>query len=162
MEELNLKQDKPLGGLDGVAGPFVDEEKGVCNVEEALQGASDIIAEIVADSAEVRKSLRQLMQKKAVVHGAAASEEDSVYRTYYEFEQPLQKLQGHQVLALNRGDKANFLKVSVDIEKELPLALLEQAFVKAGSTASELVQAPVEDSYLQLLHPSMDRSLRTA
>ena len=97
---------------------YIDPEKGVETAEDALQGANDIIAENISDDAAIRKILREYMLKQSVVESAAATEEDSVYRLYYDFRQSVSRIQGHQVLALNRGEREEFLKVNVVTDRD--------------------------------------------
>ena len=119
---LSQKTNKAPADL---AAAFVDAEKGVETVEDALQGARDIIAEAVSDNAEVRKRVRNLVQIHGVVTSVQAKEgEDSVYATYYDFSQPVSKLAGHRVLALNRGEKEEFLKVAVTCDPGRPLNVI--------------------------------------
>ena len=114
---------------------YVDPEKGVETVEDALAGASDIIAEWISDDADLRKALRRLLQEKAVLRTEAASEEDSVYALYYDFAQPVSRLQGYQVLAVNRGEKEKFLKVSVELNEMVAMQTVRRAVVRPGSPA---------------------------
>ena len=119
---LLLSQSKNLPAPEELAKKAIDPEKGVETVEDALAGASDIIAENISDDADIRKSLRLLANAKGHAGSKAAKDdEDSIDRMYYEFAQPLNKLQSHQVLALNRGEREGFLKVSLDIPRDLAL-----------------------------------------
>ena len=142
------------------AADYIDPEKGVETAEDALAGASDIIAEEISDDAAIRKALRELIQKRAKLSSAAKTEEDSVYRLYYDFSQPLSKLQGHQILAINRGEREDVLKVGVDMDRETALIALRRAVLIPGSPANELVRAAAEDSYDRLLFPSLEREIR--
>ena len=99
--------------LEEAAAPYVDAEKGVETVEDALQGASDIIAELISDDADVRKALKEAFTESGIISSKAAKEEDSVYAQYYEFAEAVSKVADHRILALNRGEKEGFLKVSV-------------------------------------------------
>lgn len=157
-----LAQSPGLGGLRALAAAYVDAEKGVESADDALAGASDIIAEIVSDDASLRKTLRALLEKRGVLRSAAAADADSVYRLYYDFTQPVARLQGHQVLALNRGEKEGFLKVDVQLNRDLALNAVYAASVKPGSPASDFVRAAAEDAYDRLLRPSLEREIRSA
>lgn len=157
-----FSQDKRLPALESLASAYVDAEKGVSTVEEALAGAADIVAEWVSDSAEVRRKLRESIQKGGRVASQAAKEEDSVYSLYYKFEQPLSRLAGHQILAINRGEKEGFLKVDLEEDREAALGIVRREVVKPGSSASEFVRAAAEDAYDRLILPSMERELRGA
>ena len=140
---------------------YVDPEKGVETAEDALAGASDIIAEIISDDAQLRRSLRTLLHEKAKLCTGAATEEDSVYSLYYEFTQPVSKLQGYQILAVNRGEKEKFLKVSVDLDEHLAMDAVRRAAVKPGSAATAFVEAAAQDAYDRLIFPSVERDLRS-
>ncbi len=129
--------------------------------EDALQGASDIIAEQISDDAELRKRLRELLMKNGILRSAAATEEDSVYRLYYDFSQALSRLQGHQILAVNRGEKEELLKVSVELDRELALRTVRRHVVVPGSRAMEFVKAAAEDAYDRLIFPSLEREARS-
>ena len=142
------------------AGKYIDPEKGMETAEDALAGASDIIAERISDDAELRKKLRELLMDHADLRSEAATDEDTVYRLYYDFTQPVRKLQGHQVLAINRGEKEEKLKVSVVIDRELALRTVRRAVVLPGSRAMEFVKAAAEDAYDRLLFPSLEREVR--
>ncbi len=144
------------------AGAYVDAEKGVETAEDALAGASDIIAEQLSDDAALRGKLRTLLEKNAVLHSTAATEEDTVYRLYYEFAQAVSKLQGHQVLAINRGEREEKLKVSVELDRELTLRTVRRHAVIPGSAAMEFVKAAAEDAYDRLIFPSLEREVRAA
>ena len=154
-------QPSDLPDLHLLAEPYVDAEKGVETIDDALAGASDIIAERVSDDANLRKALRTLFEKRGFVHSAAAKEEDSVYRLYYEFVQPVARMQGHQVLALNRGEKEGFLKVSVTLDRDLALTAVCNAFIKSGTSAAEFMRLACEDAYDRLLEPSLEREIRS-
>ena len=160
---LLLSQGRNLPAPEELAKKSVDPEKGVETVEDALAGASDIIAETISDDADIRKSLRLLANAKGHAGSKAAKEdEDSVYRMYYEFAQPLNKLQSHQVLALNRGEREGFLKVSLDIPRDLALDRIWKRVLKPGSPATEFVRTAAEDSYDRLIAPSLEREIRSA
>ncbi len=155
-------QERQSSSPEELAKEFLNPDLGVETIEDALAGASDIIAEQISDDAELRKGLRAMMQKKAVCGSKPAKEdEDSVYRLYYDFTQPVSKLQSHQILALNRGEKEGFLKVSLDLDRAASLQLIKRSVVKPGSPCMTFVAAAAEDSFDRLLEPSMERELRT-
>ena len=155
---------QPLTGPapEELAEDYVNQEKGVASVEEALAGASDIIAERISDDAAIRSLLRQLIAERALLRSEAATEEDSVYRLYYDFKQPLSRLQGHQILAINRGEKEGFLKVAVEVDRELALQRLRRAVIRPGSPYMAFVRAACDDAYDRLIFPSMERETRSA
>ena len=159
---LLFSQGKNLPAPEVLAEKSVDPEKGVESVEDALAGASDIIAEMISDDADIRKRLRQLFEAKAAMHTVANTEEDTVYRLYYDFTQPLNRLQSHQILAINRGEREEKLKVSLALPREEALERIFRQVVKPGSTATAFVRAAAEDGYDRLLEPSLERELRSA
>ncbi len=151
---LAQEQKAPCGGSRQ---GFIDPEKGVETVADALQGANDIIAELISDDADIRKALRGLLMRQGRLRSLAATEEDSVYRLYYDFEQAIPKLAGHQILAINRGEKEGVLSVTVLLDREAALPALRRAVVKPGSAAMEFVKAACEDAYDRLIYPSLER-----
>ena len=159
---LLFAQERDCPRPEDAAAGFIDSEKGVETAADALQGANDIIAEWISDDAAVRKSLRELLERRGTLRSLAATEEDSVYRLYYDFEQSLSHLQGHQILAINRGEKEEKLKVTVLLDREQALPLLRRAVVKPGSAAMEFVKTAAEDAYDRLIFPSLEREMRTA
>ena len=159
---LLFAQERGCPAPEDAAADFIDAEKGVESIDAALAGANDIIAEWISDDAAVRKALRELFEKRGTLRSLAATEEDTVYRLYYDFEQPLSRLQGHQILAVNRGEKEEKLKVSVQLDRELALPALRRAVVKPGSAAMEFVKSAAEDAYDRLIFPSLERELRAA
>ena len=159
---LLFAQERDCPRPEEAAQDFIDPEKGVEAIADALQGANDIIAEWISDDAAVRKSLRELLERRGTLRSLAATEEDSVYRLYYDFEQSLSRLQGHQILAINRGEKEEKLKVTVLLDRELALPLLRRAVVKPGSAAMEFVKDAAEDAYDRRIYPSLEREMRAA
>ena len=144
-----------------LAESFIDPEKGVQTLEDALSGASDIIAEWISDDPDIRKALREKMEQRAVITVTAADEEqDSVYRLYYAFTSPVSRLQNHQVLAINRGEKEGFLKVSVALPGNEGAALVCRKALKPTMWVSAFVKAAAEDAYDRLIAPSAERELR--
>ena len=141
---------------------YVDAEKGVETAEDALSGASDIVAETISDDAETRKVLRTLLEREGRLCSQAAVEEDSVYRLYYDFSQPLRRLQGHQVLAINRGEKEGVLKVRVELDRETALQALRRRVVVPGTAAMAFVKAAAEDAWDRLIFPALEREARSA
>ncbi len=162
LAEVIFAQTRDLAAPDALAQNYLDAEKGVETIADALQGANDIIAEWISDDAAIRKSLRELLEKRGTLRSLAATEEDSVYRLYYDFSQPVAKLQGHQILAINRGEKEEKLKATVLLDRDLALPLLRRAVVKPGSSAMEFVKAAAEDAYDRLIYPSLEREMRAA
>ena len=162
LAELLFAQAADGPAPEEAAGAFIDPEKGVETAEDALQGASDIIAERISDDADIRKRLRELVWKKGYLVSAAAAKEpeDTVYRLYYAFRSPLNRVQGHQVLAVNRGEREGVLKVSVEMEREAALIPVRRAVLNPGAPAMAFVRAAAEDAYDRLIFPSVEREMR--
>ena len=141
---------------------YVDPEKGVDTVQAALQGAGDILAEAISDDAAVRKKLRQQYLKRAMLvsRAAKAEPEDSVYRLYYNFKCPVSKVQGYQTLAINRGEREGFLKVSVELDPEAAHVTVRRVAVP-GRTCMDFIRAAADDAYDRLIQPSMEREIRS-
>ncbi len=158
---LLFAQERDCPRPEDAAREFLAPEKSVDTVTDALQGASDIIAEQISDDADIRKALRGLLSRQGRLACCAATEEDSVYRLYYDFEQALSRLQGHQILAINRGEKEGMLKVSVTLDRDQALPLLRRAVVKPGSPAMEFIKSAAEDAYDRLIFPSLEREARS-
>jgi len=145
-----------------LAQAFIDPEKGVETVEDALAGASDIIAEDLSDDAEIRKNLRGLINRRgSLVCKAEDSEKDSVYQLYYDFNTPISRLMDHQILAMNRGEKEEFLKIAVTLPGNEGAALVCRAALKPTATVSAFVRAAAEDAYERLIFPSLQREVRS-
>jgi uncharacterized protein len=154
-------QKKYTPAPETLAGAYIDAEKGVETVEAALAGASDIIAEMVSDNAEVRRKLRDTIQRSGKVSSCAAKDEDSVYSLYYEFDQSLSRLQGHQILAINRGEKEGYLKANVETDHDIGLGTVQREVVANGSNATDFVRQASGDAYDRLIYPSMERETRS-
>ncbi len=144
-----------------LAQDYVSEELGVATIEAALAGASDIIAENLSDSADIRKALRELVMRRAsLVCKAEDSEAESVYTLYYDFNQPISRLQDHQILAINRGEKEGILKASIVLPGNEGAALVCRAALKPQMNVSAFVRAAAEDSFERLIFPSVQREVR--
>ncbi len=149
---------------EDAAREYIDPDKGVETVADALQGANDIMAEWISDNADVRKALRELILKQGVLTSKSKDDEpeDTVYRLYYDFRVSLPKAQGHQILAINRGEREEVLKATVVTDRNMALPLVERLVVRPGSPATELVRAAAEDAYDRLIYPSLEREARNA
>ena len=145
-----------------LAGAYVSEEKGVADADEALAGASDVIAEMISDSPDSRRIMHGLIKKTGILRAQAAKEEDSVYRQYYDFSQPVSRLQGHQVLAVNRGEKEGFLKVSLLLDRETALSEISCGMIRPGARNAAFLSAAAADGYDRLLFPSVETETRAA
>ncbi|MEE1061591.1 MAG: Tex family protein [Ruminococcus sp.] len=156
-----LKQENSFDPYKA-AEDYVDEEKGVASADEAIKGAMDIIAEAVSDNAEIRKRVRNLTNMYGVISSVAAdAETDSVYRTYYEYKEPVKKIADHRLLAVNRGEKEGFLKVSVEMDSEKPLRSINSVMITNESCVSaDIIKEACEDAYSRLIFPSIEREIR--
>lgn len=139
---------------------YVDAEKELADGETALAGAMDIIAEDMSDHAELRKKLRGLFLRTGKLTTVASKEEDSVYATYYEFSENCQKIPGHRILAINRGEKEGFLKVSLDVEEGESLDLIHSYWIQGESAAKQYLLATAQDAYNRLIFPSLETEVR--
>lgn len=160
LAQLLFEQTADCPKPEEAARDYLDEEKGVETVEDALQGANDIVAEWISDDANIRKTLRELMLRQAALVTEAAIEEDSVYRLYYDFRSPLSKLQGHQILAINRGEKEDCLKVHLEIDENVILPAVRRSVLKPGSAAMEFIRNAADDAWNRLLQPSLVNEIR--
>ena len=163
LAELLMAQEKSYEpSIEEQAAGYINEEKGVASVEEALQGARDIIAEDISDNAEYRKEIRALTFEHGTLNARAAKEEDSVYAQYYEYSESLKKVAPHRVLAINRGEKEEFLKADISVDADVVLQGLRKTVLKGnGSPAAEHVAAALTDSYERLIAPSIEREIRS-
>ena len=162
LAQLLYAQERSCPRPEDAAADFVDPEKGVETVADALQGANDIVAELLSDDAAIRKTLRTLLMRQGHLRSLAVKEEDSVYRLYYDFDQPVAKLADHQILAINRGEKEGLLSVTVLLDRDTALPVLRRAAVKPGSAAMEFMKSTCEDAYDRLIYPSLEREARAA
>ncbi len=156
-----MEQDESNTSPELEAEKYITDE--VPNVEEALQGAMDIIAETVSDSSDTREAIRKLLLRDGeIVCSNNSNEETSVYSDYYDFSQKIKLLPPHRILAMDRGEKEGFLKVAIFIEKENCLNTIKDFYIRNNSTCSEYIEKAIEDSYDRLLFPSMERERRSA
>ena len=160
LAELLLSQTVTSGTLEALAAPYVNEEKGVMSTDDALAGAGDIIAETISDDAAIRAELRRLYRTRGVLWAKAATDEDSVYRLYYDYREPVSRVQGHRVLAVNRGEREGMLKAGVEIEDALALQEIRRAVFRGISISNAFVNACCEDAWRRLIEPSAEREIR--
>ncbi len=156
-----LMQNVKTGTAEELAQPYINEEKGVLTAEDALQGARDILSEQMSDDADARKALRALCYRSGVIESRKAKEEDSVYSMYYEFSQEIRTLPGHRILAMNRGEREEFLKVSVRMDEEASVDVLNKAFVREGSVTTQQIKLTTQDAWDRLIKPSLEREIRS-
>lgn len=145
-----------------MAKDFINEEKAVNTVEDALAGALDIIAENISDDASIRKRLRVIFASQGILEVKASNpEEDSVYSQYYDFKEPIRKIQGHRVLAIDRGERESFLKVNIDMDIQKAMNIIYSVAVKGESLCKEDVIKACDDAYSRLIFPSIEREIRS-
>lgn len=155
-----LEQDN-LTDPEKEAELFINEEKNITDVKTALQGAMDIIAEDISDDAEIRKKLRKLaVDKGEIVSKASDPEAESVYTNYYEYSEAVAKIANHRVLAIDRGEKENFLKIAISLDEVSATGLIINKYVKNNSPCGEIVSQAAIDSYKRLIFPSIEREIR--
>lgn len=154
-------QDGTIFDLNNEASKYVNEEKSVFTIEDALKGASDIISEKISDSAELRKKLKQIIKSSGFIQSESKTEDDTVYTMYYEYSEPIAKIPSHRILALNRGEKEGILKVSVFVEEKLSIEAIEKMFLKNDVVTSDFCKEAIIDSYDRLIFPSLEREIRS-
>lgn len=160
LAELLLAQDKKTDPVSEAAA-YVSDEKGVATAEDALQGAMDIIAEDISDNAELRKHLREAFFKEGTISSKAAAEDSNeVYKNYFEYAEPVNKIAGHRILALDRGEKEEQLKVAIEVPEGVGEGMITYEYVKNNSKCAEYVRTACEDSYKRLIFPSIEREVR--
>ena len=156
-----LMLQDPHGDPEKEAEKYIDPEKEVADTEAALSGARDILAEMVSDDADVRKSLREMMTREGILTTRAAKEEDSVYSMYYDFREPVRTMAAHRILAVNRGEREEFLKVSLEVPEEKAMAETRRPYVRGNGPVSAQVAAACDDAWERLIFPSLEREIRT-
>lgn len=155
-----LEQDKNSPSPEELAKNYVDEEKGVEDIATALQGANDIIAEIISDSPQIRQELKELIYRKGLIVSTKKKDEDSVYSMYYDYSEAVAKIPSHRILAINRGEKEEFLKAGIQIEDFQAISVFFRNFVKNGSACTDFVKEAAADSYKRLVFPSVENEVR--
>ncbi|MBQ8733335.1 MAG: RNA-binding transcriptional accessory protein [Anaerotignum sp.] len=151
---------KLIGTLEDYASAFIDAEKGVETIEDALQGAKDILAEQISDDADLRKVLREATVQYGALLSKKTKDEPSVYEMYYDYQEPLKKVAGHRILAVNRGEKEGFLSVKIEGEEDRLLQRMERKIIRKNSDTAEILQEVIADSYKRLIAPSLEREIR--
>ena len=161
LADLLFNQELQEGSIDAIAAEYIDTEKGVESAEEALAGAGDIIAEKISDDADIRRLLKDLIYKAGLISSKGTTEDDSVYRQYYDYTEAVGKIPSHRVLAINRGEAEKFLKVSVEVDEPAALTIVKNHSVKKErSISSDFVSTCAEDAYSRLIFPSVEREIR--
>ncbi len=151
---------KLIGKLEDYAAAFVDAEKGVETIADAMQGAKDILAEQISDDADLRKTLREATVQYGALLSKKSKEEPSVYEMYYDYQEPLKKAAGHRILAVNRGEKEGFLSVKIEGEEDKLLQRMERKIIRKNSDTAEILREVIADSYKRLIAPSLEREIR--
>lgn len=151
---------KLIGTLEDYAAAFVDVEKGVETIADAIQGAKDILAEQISDDADLRKTLREATVQFCALLSKKSKDEPSVYEMYYDYQEPLKKAAGHRILAVNRGEKEGFLSVKIEGEEDRLLQRMERKIIRKNSDTAEILQEVIVDSYKRLIAPSLEREIR--
>ena len=157
---LWLMIQDPKGDPLQEAEKYIDPEKEVPDAESALAGARDILAETVSDDADVRKTLREMLLREGVVVTKAAKEEDSVYSMYYDFREPVRSMAAHRILAVNRGEREEFLKVALEAPEEKALESIRKMYVRGNGAVSAQVTEACSDAWERLIFPSLEREVR--
>lgn len=152
-----LKQSDTFDPLSSAAQYLNDE---VATAEEAISGARDILAEIISDDANVRRQLRYMLRAHGVVTVKAAAEDPGVYENYADYKEPVSKIANHRILAVNRGEKENILKVSIELDKAIGMSVLTGLYVNGANASADLVREAAEDSYSRLIYPAVEREIR--
>ncbi len=155
-----LLMQYPRGDVTEQASRYIDEAKDLTDAAKALDGARDIIAEAVSDDASVRKALRDLLMRETILSSKAAKEEDSVYRMYYEYSEPVSRMAPHRILAVNRGEREEFLKVSLTAPDEKALSMIHRTYLKNQSPSAAQVADACSDAWSRLIFPSLEREIR--
>ena len=155
-----FEQSPKIGDIENIAKEYISEEKGVESVQQALDGANDIIAEMISDNADARKELKRLALIIAELTSKCTEEKESVYSMYYDYSEPISKVPSHRILAMNRGEKEGFLKVSVTLDDEKCINILNKMFIKNNSVSAEFCKNACSDSWSRLIQPSIERELR--
>lgn len=140
------------------AAQYLNDE--VATAEEAVSGARDILAEIISDDANVRRQLRYMLRAHGAVAVKAAAEDPGVYENYADYKEPVSKIANHRILAVNRGEKENILKVSIELDKAIGMSVLTGLYVNGANASADLVRAAAEDSYSRLVYPAVEREIR--
>ena len=151
---------KLIGTLEDYASAFVDGEKGVETIADAIQGAKDILAEQISDDADLRKTLREATVQYGALLSKKSKDEPSVYEMYYDYQEPLKKAAGHRILAVNRGEKEGFLSIKIEGEEDRLLQRMERKIIRKNSDTAELLREVIADSYKRLIAPSLEREIR--
>ena len=161
LAEIILAQEETKN-IQEIAAEYISEEKEVKTVEEAIQGALDIIAEMISDNPEYRKLIKQIVYSKGIIKTTATKpEEKSAYEMYYDYSENVNKIPSHRILAINRGEKEEFLKVKIEKEEDKILEKIEKDIIKGENQFTQYLKDTIQDSFKRLIEPSIDREIRS-
>ena len=149
------------GDIVEAANKYINEEKGVKNEEEALQGAMDIISEIISDNADYRKWIRSFVQKDGIIQVKGSSEEQTPYEMYYDYKEPVRTIPSHRILAINRGEKEKILSVKVTCNDDKIIDYLNKKVLKGNKITDKYLEESIKDSFKRLIYPSIEREIRS-
>ena len=139
--------------IEEIAKEFIDEEKGVLNVEEAIQGAKDIIAENISDNPNYRKQIKRMCYREGIIMVKGTKEEKSAYDMYYNFNEKVNRIPSHRILAINRGEKEEFLKVKMEKPETTILEMINKDIIKGSTQYTKMLEETIEDRYKRLIEP---------
>ncbi|MDY6072916.1 MAG: Tex family protein [Eubacteriales bacterium] len=161
LADIIFAQEATDKSLESLASEYINEEKSVSSVEEALAGASDIIAERISEDAKIRKTMQMIIKRQGSIVSNAIKEEDSVYAQYYNFSSPIKNIQNHQILAINRAEKEGFIKSGISFESEVGIEYLCNKIITGDEVYKDFLKAAISDSFERLLFPAVERAIRT-
>lgn len=157
---IYLQTDKR--SIEQIASEFINEEKEVLTVEEAINGATDIIAENISDVSEYRKRIKQMCYREGLIKTKATNEEEkSSYEMYYDFSESINRIPSHRILAINRGEKDKFLKVKIEKPEDKIIEYISKDVIKGNTAFADILKVAIDDSYKRLIEPSIDREIRS-
>lgn len=160
LASLILLESVPDGSIENKASEYIDAQKDLNSIEDVLQGARDIVAEDISDDASVRKEIRGIFHTRGIVESKGKTEEDSVYRSYYDYREPVKSIVSHRILAINRGEKEDFLKVVLSVPEEEIHSYLFDSYSVTNTDKRKHMQAAIKDAYKRLIQPSVEREIR--
>ena len=161
LADIIFAQEATDKSLESLASEYINEEKSVSSVEEALAGASDIIAERISEDAKIRKTMQMILKRQGSIVSNAVKEEDSVYAQYYNFSSPIKNIQNHQILAINRAEKEGFIKSGISFDSEVGIEYLCNKIITGDDIYKDFLKATISDSFERLLFPAVERAIRT-
>ena len=161
LADIIFAQEATDKSLESLASEYINEEKSVSSVEEALAGASDIIAERISEDAKIRKTMQMIIKRQGSIVSNAVKEEDSVYAQYYNFSSPIKNIQNHQILAINRAEKEGFIKSGISFDSEVGIEYLCNKIITGDEAYKDFLKAAISDSFERLLFPAVERAIRT-